>query len=49
MNETGFTKDQGDRLIKLLEDMDWKLWEIYNMMKSVLTPPEDAEKETHDN
>jgi len=29
-----------ERLFKLLESIDWKLWEIYNMMKDNL--PEKA-------
>lgn len=26
-----------DRLFKVLEGIDWKLWEIYNMMKDNLS------------
>lgn len=26
-------EDVQERLFKLLESIDWKLWEIYNMMK----------------
>lgn len=33
-----------ERLFKLLESIDWKLWEIYNMMKDNL--PEKAEEDT---
>lgn len=49
MNEDGFSKAQGEELIKLFKDMDWKLWEIYNMMRLVLTPPEETTKEADDN
>lgn len=31
-----------DKLIKLIESIDWKLWEIYNMLKN--NPPEDLKK-----
>lgn len=31
-----------EKLFKLLESIDWKLWEIYNMMKDNL--PEKAGK-----
>jgi|APGre2960657468_1045069.scaffolds.fasta_scaffold774682_1 hypothetical protein len=27
--------DAQERLFKLLESMDWKLWEMYNMMKDL--------------
>ena len=29
-------EDVQERLFKLLESIDWKLWEIYNMMKDNL-------------
>jgi hypothetical protein len=32
-----------ERLFKLLESIDWKLWEIYNMMKDSL-PEKTAKK-----
>ena len=32
-----------EKLIKLLESMDWKLWEIYNMMKDY-TSKKDSPK-----
>jgi hypothetical protein len=33
-----------ERLFKVLESIDWKLWEIYNMMKDNL--PAKAEDDT---
>ena len=36
-------EDVQDRLFKLLESIDWKLWEMYNMMKDNL--PEQPKKE----
>jgi hypothetical protein len=33
-----------EKLFKLLESIDWKLWEIYNMMKDNL--PEKTEKKS---
>lgn len=32
-----------DKLIKLLESIDWKLWEIMNMLKDNL-PEKDSKK-----
>ena len=29
-------EDPQERLFKLLESIDWKLWEMYNMMKDNL-------------
>jgi hypothetical protein len=29
-------EDVQERLFKLLESIDWKLWEIYNMMKDAV-------------
>jgi hypothetical protein len=34
-----------EKLFKLLESIDWKLWEIYNMMKDNL-PAKAEEKST---
>ncbi len=34
-----------EKLFKLLESIDWKLWEIYNMMKDNL-PEKPAKKAT---
>ena len=33
-----------EKLFKLLEGIDWKLWEIYNMMKDNLPENPDAPK-----
>lgn len=35
-----------ERVIKLLEGIDWKLWEMYNMMKDELpeTAPNKSKK-----
>lgn len=33
-----------ERLFKLLEGIDWKLWEIYNMMKDNLPNTEEVKK-----
>jgi len=33
-----------EKLFKVLESIDWKLWEIYNMMKDNLSEDTDAPK-----
>ena len=33
-----------EKLFKLLESIDWKLWEIYNMMKDNLPEKPTAKK-----
>lgn len=40
------TQQQGaeEKLFKVLESIDWKLWEIYNMMKDNLPEKEKATK-----
>ena len=38
-------EDPQEKLFKLLESIDWKLWEIYNMMKDNL-PTEETKKTT---
>jgi hypothetical protein len=35
-----------EKLFKLLESIDWKLWEIYNMMKDNLPEKPGAKKAT---
>jgi hypothetical protein len=41
----GTSKENSEeKLFKLLESIDWKLWEIYNMMKDNL--PEKSEKKS---
>ena len=34
------TPDAQEKLFKLLEGIDWKLWEMYNMMKDNLPQKE---------
>lgn len=33
VTKTSSQQTNEERLFKLLESMDWKLWEMYNMMK----------------
>lgn len=33
ITKTATQQTNEERLFKLLESMDWKLWEMYNMMK----------------
>ena len=33
-----------DKLFKVLESIDWKLWEIYNMMKDNIPESTDTDK-----
>ena len=33
-----------EKLLKLLESMDWKLWEMYNMMKDNLPEKPKTDK-----
>jgi hypothetical protein len=35
-----------ERLLKLLESIDWKLWEMYNMMKDNLPEKSKTAKST---
>mgnify|MGYP003353173212 CR=1 FL=1 len=37
-------EDPQEKLFKLLESIDWKLWEMYNMMKDNLPAKADAKK-----
>jgi succinate dehydrogenase flavin-adding protein (antitoxin of CptAB toxin-antitoxin module) len=39
------TDEQFEKFYKLLEAMDWKLWEIHNMVKEVLSPEEEGSKD----
>ena len=39
-------EEQASRMIELLESVDWKLWEMYQMMKNVLASDEET---TNDN
>lgn len=34
------TDEQFEKLIKLLENIDWKLWEMHKMIKGVLVSDE---------
>jgi len=36
-----------ERLFKLLESIDWKLWEMYNMMKDALPEQSKTTKSTN--
>lgn len=36
-------EDPQERLFKLLESMDWKLWEMYNILKDAV-PPKDSKE-----
>lgn len=38
------TEEQAEKMIELLKGIDWKLWEMYNIMKDVL----DIEEEKKD-
>jgi len=35
-------KTLDEKTFELLESIDWKLWEMMNMMKSMLPPTEDT-------
>jgi hypothetical protein len=35
VNKSPSKESPEERLFKLLESMDWKLWEMYNMMKDL--------------
>jgi len=37
-----------ERLFKLLESMDWKLWEMYNMMKDFTSDKTSSKKATEE-
>ena len=37
-------EDPQEKLFKLLESIDWKLWEMYNMMKDNVPQKTDAKK-----
>lgn len=48
ITKTTQQQNNEERLFKLLESMDWKLWEMYNMMKDFTNPdskqPKAADK-----
>jgi hypothetical protein len=39
-------EDPQEKLFKLLESIDWKLWEMYNMMKDNIPQKSDVKKPT---
>jgi len=38
ITKTTNSQSTEEKFLKLLESMDWKLWEMYNMMKDYTTP-----------
>jgi hypothetical protein len=47
ITKTSAQTSNEERLFKLLEGIDWKLWEIYNMMKdNVSEKPKTVKKTT---
>ena len=51
ISKTQVAQNDPERLFKLLESIDWKLWEMYNMMKKELgdkgtTPAKKVSKKT---
>ena len=38
-------EEQAQKMLELLEGIDWKLWEMYNMMKGVLVAEETEEND----
>lgn len=43
--KTSQQQSNEERLFKLLESMDWKLWEMYNMMKDYTSEKTGKPKE----
>lgn len=43
------TEEQATEMIRLLKGIDWKLWEMYNMMKDVLVDENAIEQDDNDN
>lgn len=43
------TEEQFDKLYKILEAMDWKLWEIHTMMKNAFIESEETGDTTDGN
>jgi hypothetical protein len=41
-------EDQADEVIQLLKGIDWKLWEMYNMMREVIGVPDEPEADDED-
>jgi len=46
ITKTAAQTSNEERLFKLLEGIDWKLWEIYNMMKDNLPEKPKTVKKT---
>ena len=48
ITKQGAQQSNEERLFKLLESIDWKLWEMYNMMKDNIpdVPKEEVRKPT---
>lgn len=44
ITKTTQQQNNEERLFKLLESMDWKLWEMYNMMKDFTNPESKKNK-----
>ena len=45
ITKTAAQQSSEEKLLKLLEGIDWKLWEMYNMMKDNL-PVKPVDKKT---
>jgi len=45
-NKNATTDSTEERVLKLLESIDWKLWEMYNMMKDNLPEKSKTAKST---
>jgi hypothetical protein len=46
ITKTAAQTSNEERLFKLLEGIDWKLWEIYNMMKDNIPEKTKATKKS---
>jgi hypothetical protein len=44
ISKAGPKEDPQEKLFKLLESIDWKLWEMYNMMKDNLPKTPETKK-----
>lgn len=45
ITKTSAQQSSEEKLLKLLEGIDWKLWEMYNMMKDNM-PEKSVDKKT---
>ena len=41
------TEEQAQKMLELLEGIDWKLWEMYQMMKNVLSTDEESDNDNN--